>query len=284
MKIRLITVLLLCLAVTAEADDDRNPELDHLFGLGHPDVFTISSETVGRDFHIYVRLPRAYTDNENEYPVAYLLDGGILFPMLAPYQIMMEIDEIVPEIILVGISYGTPPGYASGNMRATDYTAPADEPESWGGAETYQKFLATELLPRIENEYRADPEKRIILGQSLGGQFVLYTALTRPDLFRGHIAVNPALRRNLGFFLKLTPPDGAPKPRLFIGVASEEREPLRTSLEKWINAHRSGENPLEFHVESLPDQHHASAAPAAYQAGLRWLFGPDADTHAAGDD
>jgi predicted alpha/beta superfamily hydrolase len=36
--------------------------------------------------------------------------------------------------------------------------------------------------------------------QGLGGQFVLYTALTRPDLFWGHIASNPALHRNLPFY------------------------------------------------------------------------------------
>ena len=61
--------------------------------------------------------------------------------------------------------------------------------------------LFEELIPLIESAYPSDDQQRIIFGQSLGGQFVLYTALTDPALFHGHIASNPALHRNLDFFL-----------------------------------------------------------------------------------
>jgi hypothetical protein len=49
---------------------------------------------------------------------------GILFPMLAPLHFMTELDEVAPAAVLVGISYGGL-GYANGNMRPTDHTAPA---------------------------------------------------------------------------------------------------------------------------------------------------------------
>ena len=184
-------------------------------------------------------------------------------------------------VILVGISYGGL-GFANGNMRSTDYTAPADEPEYWGGAETYQRFLADELLPRIDKNYRADPERRILLGQSLGGQFVLFSALTRPGLFFGRIAVNPALHRNLDYFLDLRVPDGTSPPRLFIAASSQERTGLREPLKQWLAARRDDPR-LKLHVETLPGQHHASAAPAAYRTGMRWLFGTN-DQDVVGDD
>ena len=92
--------------------------------------------------------------------------------------------------------------FEGGNFRSTDYTAPSEERDYWGGAEKCQLFLSSELLPRIENDYRSDSSQRVIFGQSIGGQFVLYTALTESNLFWGHIASNPALHRNLPFFLQ----------------------------------------------------------------------------------
>ena len=119
--------------------------------------------------------------------------------MLAPYYFLLKFDEPMPEAIIVGISYGAN-SRAEGNYRGTDYTAPSPERETYGGASAYQNFLADELLPLIERKYRVDKTRRILFGQSIAGQFVLYSAMTRPDLFWGRIASNPALHRNLEFF------------------------------------------------------------------------------------
>lgn len=246
--------------------------LDRLFGMGQPDAFTLTSEVLERDFHIYVRLPRGYGESEEKWPVIYLLDGGILFPMLAPYHFMLTIDGIAPEAIIVGISYGGL-GFANGNMRATDYTVASDEVEHYGGAPEFQSFLDSGLLPLIDERYRTDPGRRVIVGQSLGGQFVMYTALTRPELFWGHIAVNPALHRNLAFFRDYKTPTGAERARLFIGAGTLDDPRFRVSANEWIDSWKAREDShLELKVAELTGEHHASAAPAAYRAGLRWLF------------
>src|SRR6056297_4326234 len=174
--------LMLLLTLLGSENARADPWLDRLFGLGQSDTFTLASETLDRDFHVYVRLPQAYEASDESWPVIYLLDGGILFPMLAPYHFMLTIDGIAPEAIIVGISYGGL-GFANGNMRSTDYTASSDEVDHYGGAPEFQTFLASQLLPLIDQRYRTDPGRRVIVGKSLGGQFVLYTALTRPGLF-----------------------------------------------------------------------------------------------------
>ena len=248
-------------------------ELDRLFGMGPVETLTIQSETLDRDFHVYVRLPRDYADSDCDWPVIYMLDGGILFPMLAPYQLMMEIDDLAHPAVLVGISYGGL-GYANGNMRSTDYTAPAPEPEYYGGASAYQEFLADELIPRISGDYRVDHRQSLVLGQSLGGQFTLYTALTRPGLFGAYLSINPALHRNVDYFVELEPAARDEATPILVTRSSEERKVLDKALGRWLaHWHSTDSSLLALSIKVLQDEHHASSAPAAYRAAMQWWTG-----------
>lgn len=251
-----------------------SPELGRLFGLGPGvETFTLSSETLKRDFHVYVRLPRDYDSVDCDWPVVYVLDGGILFPMLAPYQLMLEIDELAPQLVMVGISYGGL-GFANGNLRSTDYTAPAPEPDYYGGADAYQNFLADELLPRVDADYRVDGQRSLVLGQSLGGQFTLYTALERPGLFAAYLAINPALHANTDFFVDLEPPAREAATPLLITRASEDDPRFVEPLDRWLATRSPAQHAaLDLTVEPLTGQFHASSAPAAYRAAMRWWSG-----------
>lgn len=267
--------LLFCALVLSgtSAAADSTP-LDRLFGLGPVETFTLHSERLARDFYIYVRVPQQYDESDCDWPVVYMLDGGILFPMLAPYHFMLEIDELAKPAVLVGISYGGL-GFDNGNLRSTDFTAPAPEPEFYGGASDYQEFLTAELIPRINQGFRVDHRQSLVLGQSLGGQFTLYTALTRPDLFAAYLSINPALHRNVEHFLGLDPAERDQPARLMITRASEDGEPFRIALDHWLAHWRATESDaLDLSVETLEDQHHASSAPAAYRAAFEW-WAPD---------
>jgi uncharacterized protein len=263
-------VVLFGLALANASATADSVELERLFGMGPAKTFTIRSEILDRDFHVYVRLPLKYEESDCDWPVVYMLDGGILFPMLTPYHFMLEIDELAPPAVLVGISYGGL-GFDNGNMRSTDYTAPAPEPEYYGGASAYQEFLAEELIPRVRKDYRIDQERSLVLGQSLGGQFTLYTALTRPDLFGAYLSINPALHRNVEYFIDLEPAERASPAPLMITRASEDGEPFRIALDRWLEHWRSAQSDaLDLSVTPLEGQHHASSAPAAYRAALAW--------------
>lgn len=267
-----LMVIAICLMATigpARASD----ELTRLFGLGPVDSLTIQSETLGRDFYVYVRKPLRYDQVDCDWPVVYLLDGGILFPMLTPYQFMMEIDGLAPPVLMVGISYGGL-GFSNGNYRSTDYTAPAEDPEFFGGAFDYQDFLAAELIPRIQADYRVDQADSLVLGQSLGGQFILLTALTRPELFGHYLAINPALHRNLDYFLAIDPVERAVPTPLMMTRSTEEESRFSGPLHQWLSDWRAGSDPsLDLETRWLTDQYHASSAPAAYRAAMAW-WGP----------
>lgn len=246
------------------------------FGLvAGTDTHNALSRIVGRGYHILVGLPQGYdASGDRQYPTLYILDGGALYPLFASYYRYLRLGEEIPEMILVGISYGTD-DWQEGNQRSHDYTAPATEAEHWGGAGAFQSFLGDELLPLIERQFRSRSDRRIVFGQSIGGQFVLYTAQTRPALFWGHIASNPALHRNLPFFLEqheVSAP-GPNRARLFVASALGDDPrfaiPARQWIRHWTATH---ETPWDLEVATLDGHSHFSAPPASFRLGLKWLF------------
>ncbi len=247
-------------------------EIQYLQGLNNPDYHRIESETLERPFHIFVRRPEGYDATEREFPTVYLLDGGITFPLLAAYYRYLSLSGDVPDAIIVGVSYGTD-DFQFGNLRGTDFTAAAPDRDHYGGAPRFQEFLESEAMPFIEENYRSDPDRRIIFGQSLGGQFVLYSALTKPELFWGHIASNPALHRNLPFFLENHGNKKITSSRVYVASGSEDDDRFRRPALAWIDYWSSQtETPWALKTVTLEGETHFSAAPSAFRQGMGWLF------------
>lgn len=240
--------------------------------IDNTEYHLVTADNYAQDYHVLVGLPDSYHDTtEREYPTVYLLDGGTNFPLLASYQHFLRLNERVPEVILVGISYGAD-NFEDGNYRGRDYTAPSSEREHYGGAENFQVFLSDLLLPMIESEYRSDQKRRVVFGQSLGGQFALFTAQTRPNLFWGHIATNPALHRNLSFFLEQHG-GGDVRSKLFVASASNESPDFKPYALEWIDFWTGREStPWDLKVVILEGHTHLSANPEAYRQGMIWLF------------
>jgi predicted alpha/beta superfamily hydrolase len=238
--------------------------LDHLAAL-KGDYFPITSAETGRSYHIYLRYPQDYAaDPGRLYPIVYLLDGDSLFPMLAASHLFLHIDDELPEAIVVGIAYG---GFdPSVNRRNIDYD-PAN------GAAAFHRFFRNELLPRVERDSRADPARRILFGQSLGGAFALYSAFTDPDLFWARIASNPSLASGRDLFNGPPPTAQRSDLRLFVASGSRDRPHLREQALSWFAAWQGRTGlPWDLRTVTIDDGTHAADAPRVYRAALRWLF------------
>ena len=250
-------------------------ETRYMQGLGDYHYKKIDSKVIGRPFHIHISLPDEYEQSDKKhYPTIYVLDGGALFPLFSAYYRYLNFGQEIPDAIIVGISYGSD-HFEGGNFRSTDYTAVSAEREHWGGAGKFQTFLSVELFPLIERTFRSREDRRVVFGQSLGGQFVLYSALTKPNLFWGHIASNPALHRNLPFFLEdygeATTTNE--RSRLFVAVGSMDERRFRVPALQWIE-HWSQEKNHPWHLKTmiLDGHSHMSAPPASFREGMAWLF------------
>ena len=263
----LVCLFAILISVPAASGEAQDPWV-----LAATEYHEVASEAIGRSFNVWVSLPADYEpDGRTEYPTLYVLDGGIMFPMLASYSRYLQFGDGYSPLIIVGIGY---PGvtFEEGNFRSTDYTAPSSEREWYGGAGRFQAFLGNTLMPFIQSEYRSDPDRQAIYGQSIAGQFVLFTAQTRPELFYGHIASNPALHRNLDFFIE-TRPENDSKTRLLIASADGDDRRFKVPFKKWLDHWQSVEDPhWKLKVVNLEGHTHLSAPPEAIRHGLQWLF------------
>lgn len=246
--------------------------LEHLPAI-RSDYFRLDSRTLGRPFHIYVRLPDSYRDAPaRAYPAVYLLDGDSLFPILAAGHLFLGYDEQIPEALIVGIAYGSfDPAV---NRRDLDFTAPGQKArQGEGGAGAFQAFLKDELLPRIDRLYRTRPDRRILFGQSRGGSFVLYSAFTDPDLFWGRIASNPALEPGRELFFGKPARGRRSDLSLIVASGSRDRPVLREAALAWF-AYWAGrsDRPWALRTVTIEGGTHAANSADAYRHGMLTLF------------
>ncbi|WP_336985598.1 alpha/beta hydrolase [Altererythrobacter aquiaggeris] len=245
---------------------------EHLPAL-RGDYFVLSSKEVGRDYHIYIRLPEGYGDNTNQsYPVIYLLDGDSTFPMLAPLHLFMHYDDQIPEAVVVGIAYG---GFEPGiNMRHIDFRTVMDD-GTLGGAPQFLSMLENELLPRIDDQFRTNPKRRILVGQSRGGSAVLQAAWLKPGLFWGHVASNPGREPDtkLLFGMDRLPPAKQRSGYLIVASGSRDRDYLRGAALEWRDKIAARDDfPWDTRFIDIPGGTHAADLGNAYRAAMNVMF------------
>lgn len=248
--------------------------LNHLPALAG-DYFRIESREVGRAFHIYVRLPDGYDpEAAAAWPTVYLTDGDSLFPILAANHLFLTYDDGLPEAIVVGVAYG---GFdPATNRRSIDFQSPgAGVTAELAGAGAFQRFLKTELIPDIERRYRSDPSRRVLFGQSRGGAFVLYSAVTDPDLFWGRIASNPSITPGIESLLEPAAPARS-DPGLVVVSGTRDRADLQAEAAQWLSVWQARpERPWRLLGVRVEGGTHAANATDAYRQGMNWLFEAD---------
>jgi len=155
--------------------------------------FAIKSEVLGEERNILVRTPAGYEVGKQRFPVLYLTDGdGHIAHTSATIEFLAR-NGRMPEMIVVGIvntdrTRDLSPTKAS----MTRHDGGQQEFPTSGGANNFLKFIETELIPKIESQYRTQPF-RVLAGHSFGGLFALHAFLTKTDLFNGYIAVSPTM-------------------------------------------------------------------------------------------
>lgn len=240
------------------------------------DAFRIDSAALGRGFDIYVRLPPDYDPGGLAYPVIYLLDGDSLFPMLAANHLFLHYDDGLPEAVIVGIAYG---GFdPSVNRRNIDFQSPgAGVPEGGAGAEAFHDFLTDELIPVIESRFHVDPERRVLFGQSRGGNLVLWSAVHRPDVFWGRIASNPSLTPGMDSILSGAAHSERDDLMVVVTSGEHDRPDLPPEAAQWVETWRNtdvDQRPFNTWLFPVPGGTHAANAADAYRIGMNWLFQP----------
>ncbi|WP_024772999.1 alpha/beta hydrolase-fold protein [Aquimarina macrocephali] len=186
-KLLILTCALSLNTVFAQEKTEKDPDSPRLTEHSEPavslgEISSLQSKVLNKTIPLSIHLPANYDSSRKTYPVLYMLgsDYRARFAMLASTLDYMG-EGRIPEMILIGIDL------PEGNRillptRDQDTTIP----------DNYINFFETELIPYIDNNYRAAPFK-VLFGGSNSGFFSVYTLLNNPLLFNGYFASSPSL-------------------------------------------------------------------------------------------
>ncbi|MBY0489695.1 MAG: hypothetical protein K2R93_07610 [Gemmatimonadaceae bacterium] len=144
----------------------------------------VPSQVLGETKVVHVSLPRDYAIAKQRYPVIVLLDGQVrafydLTVAAADYDLTGDGFAVaMPRQIVVAVEHGS---------RSADLGSNAD---------AFLRFLTTELLPKIDKDYRTLPY-RTLIGHSRGGWFALRAMCREPTAFPAVIAISPSISDTL---------------------------------------------------------------------------------------
>lgn len=228
------------------------------------------SSSFGTERDVAIHLPDGYGDNEDRYPVLFVLGGDSYFVPFTGVTMYLASDGRMPEVIVVAV----PIADWAGEFTYTQARDTAAFFASSGGADRLRRFLAHELIPYLDANYRTQPF-RILVGHSLGGLFAAETMTRYPGLFEVTIAISPSIFYNEGEWV-----DGLSAflqdrisftHHLYLSLANETRTApyVERAVEELERHAPSG---LTHYFQTFPDESHVSVAIPALFQGLKRVF------------
>src|SRR3984885_7298316 len=117
--------------------------------------FGLHSQATGETRSYFVHRPADYDLSSTRYPLLVVLDGDGDFQHASTTADLLADAGRIPPILVVGIP---------NTVRNRDLIPFA----AGSGSENFLKFITTELIPKLDHDYRTLPH-RVIVGHSFGG-------------------------------------------------------------------------------------------------------------------
>ena len=259
-----------------------------------PDT-TITSKIMGKDYQLYISFPSGYSNKDTtKYPVLYVLDGSISFPLFKTSREAMDLGNELEKVIIVGIGSGSDLSSWYIN-RMYDYTTSKDTvrerqdeknggfPKGTiqsGGAEKFLKFITTEIIPYVETHYKTTND-RGITGHSLGGLFTAWCFINTKGVFTRFGINSPSLWWNSNevltqaeSFFDAHKTLDIPFTKVFISVGEKEKPIMNSVMEKYstLLENKAYKN-VSVTKHEFSGETHLSVVPANLSKTLSVLYG-----------
>ena len=214
------------------------------------------SAILNEDREVLVALPDTYNRTTISYPVLFLLDGSShMLHATATTRFLANARNRIPDMIVIALP---------NTNRNRDMTPGA-------GAVTFQRVLAEELIPWVERNFRAAPE-RILFGHSLSASFAVHTMLNRPELVDAYIAASAPLWRYDNFAAEMKA--GLPRAAkagaaVYLTVGEYDNPQMRDSVLRFATTLKSGpaaEVPAYSFVDMKDEDHSSTPERSLYNA------------------
>ncbi len=142
--------------------------------FAHVDTLSIYSTSMNKNMPAAVVLPVCYDDNDDEYPVIYLLHGA--YGDYMDWLVKLPDEGVVQSLAdQYSIIFVLPEGGT--------FSFYLDSP--WDEGSRYETHVAHEVVHYVDKHYRTieSTAGRAITGLSMGGQGALFIATRHPDIF-----------------------------------------------------------------------------------------------------
>lgn len=265
--------------------------------LGGCRAFRLESDVVGDTFTVFTGRCGVSSERPPQL-VLYTTDGNAHLGLATDVIRLGALAALFPPTLVVAIGYPEPTKAQQTRMRdLTPSEDPSREAAEMGGADAFAECIATEIVPWIEETYRPRG-RRAYAGESLGGLFGAYVALTRPGLFDDFVLGSPSVWWDHDRLLGTEAAGSVAETRVFIGVGAEERSEGKTRLSTRVPAFgemltalgesedrtdmvvgalrladRFDELGMRVRSQVFADEHHTTVFPVVLSRGLRWLYG-----------
>jgi hypothetical protein len=144
---------------------------------------TIASRSNSTTYPLNIYLPPGSAASRATAATVYLLDGESRF------QAVVDIVEAMhAQVIIVGIGNEA--------LRARDYVPLNTCTPGGGGEGPFLDVIRLDLVPFSETTFGGDPQRRILLGHSHGGSFVVYALFNEAPasrLFFAYLAADSSI-------------------------------------------------------------------------------------------
>ncbi len=254
------------------------------YALPNSEVHTLHAKELKRDYDIMVSLPVSYK-TPYAFPVSRAIGARV-----------GDTGGGLEEFIVVGLGYakGDTPSYS----RRGDYT-PTENPDNTlrsdmpgrpvlhGQAEGYRRFIASEVLPLIARQYRADMTRKIFSGHSYGSLLGIHMLFSEPAMFEHYILGSPSLWYGKRVMFEREKAYAAThkdlKASVYFGVGQLERKkPGDSNTEDMVGDMKQFESLLKsrrypgLRIESrvFADEDHFTVAPHIITRALKWMLPP----------
>jgi predicted alpha/beta superfamily hydrolase len=227
-------------------------------------------------------LPPSYYYTQKSYPILYVTDGNVTFPVIKSVADMLMAGKEIKDIIIAGISYSEVTDAVTWNKKRIRIFIPTSDTllakaQNKGGADDFIKFIKYELFPAINKNYRTNPDSVALSGMSAGGLFNSYTLVTQPDLFKAYIINEPVLVWKNNSILHLETEYFSNHEELnatvYIAYGSSDNAISKENIDKLIQVlHKHNYKGLKLVTRIFEGETHMSLPATATATELKTLF------------
>ncbi len=145
------------------------------------------SKMLNASREITIITPPSYDKSKNQkYPLLFLMDGDYLMDPFAGIVTYTQYWNDLPEVIIVALSQDDAEQRELDTQVAEQNGLPFDQ------SEKFFDFLAYELIPALEKQYRIAPFK-IIAGHNMTASFLNFFLYKDKPVFNAYISLSPEL-------------------------------------------------------------------------------------------